>query len=375
MVRIDPDELAGFAAALLEGTGAPPDHARQVASSLVGADLRGHSSHGVLRVPLYADLVGGNLRPGAEPAVTSREGATARIDGRGAFGQVTGRVAVELLAELAVEHGVGAVGIGGSAHLGRVGEWAERAAGAGLVLVGFVKSRSPMVAPAGGVGRLLSTNPVCVGVPSFGALDHDVVLDMATSQVAHGKIRDAAAAGEAVPPEWTVDADGAPVPDARAFEAGAGAIQPLGGPTSGYKGFGLAAMVELLGGLFGDAPVAGQHDAPPGYNDALFLAADPERFTTAERAAERVAALAAHVAAADYPESVPAGVAAKGDRARLPGAPEHELAEAQRRDGVDLADAVARQLRELAAAQGRLDAVPAAVAELHDGAGLRSTGG
>lgn len=368
MVRIDAGALVEFAAALVEGTGAPADHAGAVARSLVDADLRGHSSHGVLRVPLYAALVeGGSIVPDADPAVASRDGATARLDGRGAWGQVVGRHATELLAELAVEHGVGAVGIGGSAHLGRVGEWAERLAAADLAVVGVVKSRSPMVAPAGGVGRLLSTNPVCLGLPSFGALEHDLVLDMATSQVAHGKIRDAAAAGAPIPDAWTVADDGGPVASAAAFEAGEGAMRPLGGEEAGYKGFGLAAMVEALAGVFGDAPVAGQHDAPPGFNDALFLAVDPGRFTTRERAADRVAALAEHVRSATYPEAVSAGLAATGEEAVLPGRPEHDRATAQRHDGVDLSDAVARQLRALAVDQGRADAVPPAVEALSGG--------
>lgn len=364
MVRIEPDELVDFAGALLEGAGAPSGHARDVARSLVGADLRGHSSHGVLRVPLYVQLVGESIRPAAEPVVRHREGAVARLDGQGAWGQVVGRRATELLAELAVEHGIGAVGIGGSAHLGRLGEWAERLAAAELASVVLVKSRSPMVAPAGGVGRLLSTNPICLGLPSFDELEYDVVLDMATSQVAHGKIRDAAAADQPLPDAWTVDTDGGPVASAAAFEAGDGAIRPLGGEVSGYKGFGLAVMVELFAGIFGDAPVLGQHDAPPGFNDALLVAADPRRFTTRERAAERVAALVDRLRAATYPSTVSAGLAAGGDDARLPGEVEYERARDQERHGVDLADPVARQLGTFAVEQGLEPAIPSAIANL-----------
>jgi uncharacterized oxidoreductase len=354
-MRLSPDRLEAVARTLV-ATDAPDAAAEAVAASLVGADLRGHGSHGVIRVPLYAEKVAeGLLDPDATPTVEHDGGATVRLDGHRAYGQVVGREMVVTLCERAVEHGVAAVGVRDATHLGRIGEWAERTADAGLCFAGFVNSQSGgyNVAPAGSADRLLSTNPVCFGVPTFDALDHDVVLDMATSQVAHGKVRERAWVGEPVPEGWAVDDAGAPYTDAAEFEEGVvGAQLPLGGTVAGYKGTGLAAVAELFAGIFGDGAVAGEREGVESNNAALFLAFDPLRFTDRAGVERRVRALRDHLDAADYDAGPSPGVAATGDRFVLPGRPEHETAERYRREGVPLDDAVAARLRDLAAERG-----------------------
>ncbi|MFB6281486.1 MAG: Ldh family oxidoreductase [Haloferacaceae archaeon] len=359
-MRVDAARLEAAASALLETTGAPPATAETVARSLVASDLRGHHSHGVLRVPLYEEKVEmGTIDPTATPEVARDAGAVVTVDGRDAFGQLVGRRVVDLLTERADERGVAAVGARNATHLGRMGEWAERVAAEGFCFAVFVNAQggNHNVAPAGSATRRLSTNPIAFGIPTMGGLAHDVVLDMATSQVAHGKIREREATGDPVPAGWTTDEDGDGFTDAAAFEAGeGGAMLPLGGRVAGYKGTGLAVVAELFAGLFGDAVVAGQEHPPDSNNAALFLAFDPLVTTDREGVRRRAAALADHLAAADYGTGPSPGVAAKGDRFRIPGAPEHEALRSYREDGIPLDDRIADRLRAMADRTGaRID--------------------
>ena len=366
MVQIDHGTLERFARDIVVGLEAPESSAERVAQSLVAADLRGHSSHGALRLPLYAEMVDADrLDPTATPAVKREDATTATVDGRDAFGQVVGPVAVDLAVSKAADRGTAAVGIRDATHLGRVGEWAERAAEAGMGFAAFVNVQggAQTVAPPGSADRKLATNPVAFGVPTFGALEFPLVLDVATSQVAHGKIRERAHADEPLPDDWTVTASGDPETDALAFEDGAGALLPLGGATAGYKGFGLAVVAELFAGIAGDAAVAGQRSHEWADNAALFVAFDPTRFTTEAGVRERVTALADHLRSADYSPSVPAGVAAKGDDALLPGEAEYRIAAERREEGIPLPNRVADSLRELAVERGLEDAVPDAFTE------------
>jgi uncharacterized oxidoreductase len=164
--------------------GAPPAVAEQVAASLVRADLRGHESHGVVRLATaYGSMVEAEaVDPAATATVDTRDGATVAVDGRRAFGQHTGRVAVN--------SGVS----------------------------------TPTVTVPGSADRRLSTNPIAVGLPAFDARPFPVVLDVATSQVAHGKVTRRHVDGETMPADWTVTDDGEGVPGATAFEEGVGAL-------------------------------------------------------------------------------------------------------------------------------------------------------
>jgi uncharacterized oxidoreductase len=355
-MSIDAERLEAAATALLETTGAPPETAATVAHSLVESDLRGHHSHGVLRVPHYAEKVaGGYVDPTAEPVVEAATKTTAKIDGRDAFGQLVGHEAVDLLDERASETGVAVVGMRDATHLGRIGEWAERAAENGYCFASFLNSQggNHNVAPAGSATKRLSTNPLTFAVPTFDALDADIVLDMATSQVAHGKIREKEAVGEPIPEGWTTDEAGGHFADAAAFEAGeGGAMLPLGGRVAGYKGTGLAVIAELFAGVLGGGDVVGEVHPGESNNAAVFFAVDPLAFTSRERVRDGAAAVAAHFAEADYDTGPSPGVSAKGDRFRMPGAPEHDKLLAYRKDGIPLDDRILDRLRAMADERG-----------------------
>jgi len=361
MTTIDDDRLREFATELLVGLGAPDETARAVATSLVGADLRGHTSHGVLRIPTYGEMIDdGALVPDATPTELREDDTTAVVDGRLAFGQVVGREAVDVLTEKTDAHGVACVGIRNATHLGRIGEWAERLTDEEFAFVSLVHTSGGglVVAPAGTATRRFSTNPVTYGMPTFDGLPFPLVLDMASSQVAHGKISEYEADGRSVPGEWLVAPDGTPMTDPAemgSFREGdrQGAIRPLGGTAAGHKGTGLAVVAELFAGLLGGGPVAGQRDPGAWFsNGATFLAMDPLRFGDRETMGEKVATLAAHFRAAESFDSVPVGGGATGDGPLLPGEAEHRTSQQRSAEGVPLPEDVTAALSDLAADLG-----------------------
>ena len=362
---IEADRLEAFATRLLGTTGAPTDAARLVAESLVRADLRGHRSHGTRRIPSYLESALGDggdryrIDPTARPTVAAEGPTHALVDGRNGFGQLAGREAVDVAVEKAEDSGVAMVGVRDATHLGRIGEWSERAADRGVVFAAFVYNHGVTVAPPGSAQRRYSTNPVSVGIPTFDALEFPVVLDMATSQVANGKTGEFAARGEPLPEAWTIAEGGDAITDARAFRDGAGALLPLGGLVAGYKGFGLAMVAELLGGIAADAPVHGEAETDRGCA-AMFLAVDPTLVADRETVEERVLALREYVAATDFDESIPTGPTAHGDRALLPGEPEHLTQRDGREHGVSLSPADVATLCDLAVEHGIEDAIPPA---------------
>lgn len=366
MTRIDPAELREFVAGLVRRMGAPSDTAASVAASLVDADRRGHRSHGVLRVPIYARMVAdGAIRPAARPEPDRRTDGTALVEGRSAFGQVVGRTAVDLGTSLARGEGCSVVGVRDATHLGRIGEWAEQAANDGVLFGAFVNHQGggKTVAPAGSAQRRLGTNPIAFGVPTFDALPFPVVVDMATSQVAHGKIREREQTGDPVPAAWTTTGDGTPETDAARFEAGHGALLPLGGRDAGYKGFGLSFVTELVAGMVGDALTAGEADPDWTSNAAMFLFVDPTRFTTVADCERRVDAMAAHIRETEFSPDVPLGHGAAGEETLLPGESEYRTAERRTERGIPIADELADRLRTVAQELDAAETIPPALGE------------
>ena len=363
MKRIDADELEPFVRALVVGLDAEEDVAADVAESLVEADLVGHGSHGSIRMgTLYREMIeSGEIRPRETPDVERIGPTVATVDGRCQYGQVVGRRAVDVGITIADENGVGVVGVRNAAHLGRIGEWAERTAAAGFCFVAFVNTggTAPLVAVPGSSERLFSTNPIAFGVPSFGTLPHPIVLDIATSQVAHGKVTKRAVENRPLPENWVVDETGDVVTDSREYEDGRGVLMPLGGLTSGYKGFGLAMMAELFAGMIGDHPVSGQGSDRRVNNGAMFCVIDPTLFSTREANRERVAALAEMIHGARSPDAVTMGPTAKGERAMLPGEPEHETRRERREKGIPFHEETMTLLADVARRVGAEASIPA----------------
>jgi len=266
---IGADELEATVRAIFAAAGCDEEEAGLIARELVGANLAGHDSHGVVRVPLYVDWMGeGWVRPGQRAEVVTDGGAFVLLDGHRGFGQTIATQAVALGVERATANGTCIVALRNSGHVGRVGAYAETALAAGLVSIHFVNvAGSPLVAPFGAVERRFSTAPFAVGIPLPG---RPVVLDFATSLVAEGKVQVASYGGRPLPPDALIGPDGVPSGDPRLLYgdygptdlrrpgAGVGAIRAFGE----HKGSGLALMCELLAGAFTGGGCAGPLDGP-----------------------------------------------------------------------------------------------------------------
>lgn len=350
MARRTPDALRTFASELLTQTGADPDIAETVAASLVAADLRGHPSHGVHIIPTYFMFSEeGTMEANARPTVDADNGSAFLVDGNHGFGHVVGRDATDRAIERVGDYPAVTVGIRQATHLGRIGWFAEQAAEAGLGFVGFTNMTSgEPVAPAGSAQRRFGTNPLTFCLPSFDALEYPVLADVATSQVAFGKINVRHRAGEPIDPDWTVTHDGGSVADADAFnEDGVGALAPLGGETAGYKGTILMLMAELLAATWSDSPVTPQPDALY-ENAAVFTVFDPLAFTTQAAHEERLLALRDYLDDTEYSPTVSAGAASQFDRAHLPGYQEHVTRQDYEANGIPVPDPVLQELAALA---------------------------
>jgi uncharacterized oxidoreductase len=263
------DELESTVNAIFAAAGCGAEEARLIARELVGANLAGHDSHGVVRVPLYVDwLRQGYVRAGQSAQVVTDGGAFVVVDGNRGFGQTIATQAVALGIERAQANGTCVVAMRNSGHIGRVGAYAETALAAGLVSIHFVNvSKSPLVAPFGATDRRFSTAPFAVGLP---LPERPLVLDFATSLVAEGKVQVASYGGRPLPPDALIAPDGLTSADPhvlygdygpadlRTPGGGEGAIRAFGE----HKGSGLALMCELLAGAFTGGGCAGPLDGP-----------------------------------------------------------------------------------------------------------------
>ena len=244
---VEAGALERWTRALLEGAGLEAEPAATVAETLVWTSLRGVDSHGVARVPVYVErLQTGVLNNHPRPQVVSRHAAIAVIDGDHGPGQVAAVAATDLSIELAREYGVGVVSVRRSGHYGAAAFYAMRAAEAGLIGVSMTNTE-PLVIPYGGAGAALGTNPIALAAPSAGGRIFNV--DMATSQVAINRIFNARDEGRPIPEGWGVDEHGETTTDAAKVQFAV----PLGG----YKGYGLALLVEILCGVLAGAGVRG----------------------------------------------------------------------------------------------------------------------
>ena len=255
MVTLQVSKLIDFVAEVFVHAGSSAEEARRIATYLTTANLTGHDSHGVIRVPVYVRWKNaGAVVPNQTIEMVVDTPSLAVIDGRFGYGQTVAPQAVRIGIDKCKASGLAAVALRNAGHIGRVGDWAEMAAAEGLVAVHFVNAAgSILVAPYGGVERRLSTAPFCVGIPRDNAAP--VVLDFATSIVAEGKVLVASRGGKKLPAGALIDPDGSlsenpsslygayEMEGTRDHAQGKGAIRAFGE----HKGSGLALICELLG--------------------------------------------------------------------------------------------------------------------------------
>jgi len=346
--------LREFTVQAFRAIGCPDADAALAADVLLSADLRGVDSHGVARLSGYVRLwEGGRLNPTPKMRIVHETPTTATVDGDGGLGLVTAPFAMDVAIEKARRYGSGWVAVRNSNHFGIAGYHALKAVREDMI--GFaVTNASPLVAPTFSSERLLGTNPICYAFP---AGNHPpVVIDMATSAAANGKLEIAERAGKPIPEGWVLDPDGHPTTDATAVKKG-GALLPLGSDRDhgSHKGFGLSAIVDILSGVLSGAnygpwvppfvaylqPVADQPGQGighfvgamrvDGFRPVAEFKANMDQWITRFKQAKRV----------DNEQPV-----------IIPGEPEYEAALDRRKNGIPLVEAVWQDLNALAAKFG-----------------------
>jgi LDH2 family malate/lactate/ureidoglycolate dehydrogenase len=329
--------LHRLACDLLRTVGTDPESARTVADSLINANLAGHDSHGVLRLPAYLNGVRqGHLNPAAAPSLLSVSGATAIVDAADGWGQPAMWLATSAAIDRAREHGLGAAVVRRCYHIGRVAPYVEAIANEGMVGLAMANA-APAVAPFGGRARVMGTNPIAWAVPRAEG-SPPVSLDVATSGVAEGKLRVARANGFPVPVGNIVDREGRASTDPGDFYAG-GALLPFGA----HKGSGFSLLAQFIGrGLAGMDPSA--YDGPRGVNGPFVLAMDIGRFTDLDHFRAEAEAQCAVVTGSQPAEGI--------SEVLLPGEPELATREIRERNGIPIADSTWDELLALAREHG-----------------------
>jgi len=359
MVTLQASVLQEFISEIFVKSGCSAEEGRRIAKYLVAANLTGHDSHGVVRVPRYVQMKSeGRVVADQKIAVLIDTPALAVVDGCYGFGQTVAPQAVELGIEKCRQHGLAAVALRNAGHVGRVGDWAAMAAEAGLVSIHFVNAAgSVLVAPFGGVDRRFSTAPFCVGIPRSDA--EPVILDFATSVVAEGKVLVASRGGKKLPPDALVGPDGSVSGDPhllygdyepggpRDYGTGEGAIRAFGE----HKGSGLALICELLGGaLSGNGAT---REGRPFANGMLSFYVDPKRM---DPEAAFSAEVARYVAAVKSSRPVQ-----RGGEVLSPGEPEQRTRTERLAGGVPLTDdiwaSIVATARQVGIEERRIQAV------------------
>ena len=332
--------------AILLGWGMPEDNAETTAEVLSWSDLHGVDSHGISMLPGYDNLRRtGRARMDAQPRIVSQTPVSAVVDGGGGLGHVPAHFAMSTAIAKAKAVGMAAVAVRNSAHFGATGFYTLMAAKAGLIGMACTACAGIQVAPTFGSQARLGTDPWSFAAPSADGVPF--LLDMATTTVAAGKIRNKANEGLPTPDGWVLDSAGRPSNDPLIAKKG-GFLTSLGGSpeNSSYKGYGLAAMVNILGSCLSGAALITEREqtaATGGMNIGhFFLALDPAVFRPADDFKTDVARFLGHLRATP-PVDPAQPVMVAGD-------PQWKLAETRLRDGIPVGAGLLAQVRQIAQA-------------------------
>jgi uncharacterized oxidoreductase len=343
MMLIDHAELHGIALRVFEAAGSEADEARIIADHLIEANLRGHDSHGVGLIPNYLQhLAGGTVVANRKGRIVSQDGSLIVYDGERAWGQIAAREATLAGIAKARETGVAVVALRNPHHIGRVGTYGELCAEAGLVSFHFVNvtDARPAVAPWRGTDARFSTNPVCIAMPGPEP-QRPIILDMATSVVAMGKVRVARNKGEQLKPGILLDGEGKPTTDPDAmYRQPRGAVLTFGE----HKGYALAFVCEMLAGaLCGSGTMRPERQGRgTATNGMLTIVIDPSRLIDREWLREEIAAITRYITAS--PPARP------DEPVLIPGDPERLTRAERLANGVPIDDETWRELTTAARA-------------------------
>jgi len=338
---IPASQLEALTTRIFAALGVPDGDAAWVGRLLVRANLRGHDSHGVIRIPQYVGSIRkGETNPRPALRVLAETPTTAIVDGDLGLGQVVARRAAEVALEKAARLGLAAVGTRRSNHIGRLADYAELAAERGFL--GLVWANAPTahsVVPYGGLSRRLSTNPLAVAVPGpYGGVA--ISVDMATSIVAEGKVRVKRNRKEPLPTGWAIDPAGRPVTDPETFYG-----PPRAGllPVGGHKGTALGLIVEVTGGILSGEGAIGDRTGPV-HNGTFLVLIEVARFLPLVDFTAQVTDLVQWVKSAAPAPGV--------TEILVPGEPEARSEVHRRAHGVPVEAETWRQIEEIAAELG-----------------------
>ena len=285
-MKITIESLSAVTEETLSLVGVDEQSINIILDTILFANRRGNATHGVGRLPLYVKKIqAGHFNPKDEVEKVSDLGAIALFDAHNGFGQVAGNHAMKLAIEKAKKYGIAAVGVCNSNNFGMAGYFGNMAAKENCAAMIYANA-APAIAPTGGNKTIFGTNPLCHAFPGIDDLE-PIILDMATTVAARGKIRLAAKNGERIPLDWAIGPDGQPTDDPN--EALKGALLPIGG----YKGYGLSMFVDLLAGLLTGSSYAGnvknlsKMDEDSG-NGHLFILIDVQKFMTEDELRARL---------------------------------------------------------------------------------------
>lgn len=283
MIILSAEKLRKLGADFLIASGAPEDEARLVSDFLVRANLAGHDSHGIMRILRYVDnVLQKKIRPRAKLEVVKETLSSALLNGNWGFGQVVGTKAMELAIEKAEKSAIGAVSVFNCNHVGRLADYTLMAAKKNMMGLAFVNA-AKIVAPFGGMDRMLGTNPISFAAPM--AKERPFVFDMATSVCAEGKIWVKLHSKQSLPEGWILDKEGRPSGNPADLYSG-GVILPLGGYV-GYKGYGLSLVTEILCGILSGAECSYSNQFKGG-NGVFFEAINIKCFIDIEEFKEKM---------------------------------------------------------------------------------------
>ncbi|MBT4694914.1 MAG: malate/lactate/ureidoglycolate dehydrogenase [Planctomycetaceae bacterium] len=307
-----------------------------VAQRLVNANLSGHDSHGVIRIPTYIKWIEEDKTLLNQTiGIETDNGSIVVVDGKFGLGQSIGQQAMLLGIERAREHGVAVIALKDSAHLGRIGDWAEMCTAAAMVSVHFVNTSGMgnLVTPYGAIERRLSANPFAVGVPTHG--DFPLILDMSACTIAEGKIRVALHAGKQVPEGCIIDSEGNPTTDPKTFYGPpAGSILPI----AGHKGYALSLIIEMLAGALTGGSCTNPERANRLSNGMLSIIMDRSKLQTEDNFFNEVQRYCDYVRSAKLID--------ENNQILMPGEIEHNTRVKRREEGIELSQTTIDMIQE-----------------------------
>lgn len=341
MPTIQHSAMRAYGYALFEAAGLPADQSRIVTDHLVDANLTGHDSHGIIRIPGYIrSIVEGRIVPVGDLKIVRETPASVVIDGEGGQGIVICTRAMEMAIERAKKTTFGAVAVHQCSHIGRLGAYPPMAADEDCIGILLLNGGSRFTVPFGGTSRRLPPNPISMAVPSAGG--PVMMLDITTSMAAGGKVEVYAARNQQLPPGWLIDDDGNEVRDPTLFRAGETAMLPLGG-ASGHKGYGLGMMIDAIAGGLSWAGCSSDQPTRGG-SGFLALAINIASFIDVDEYKKEVQILI------DWAKS--SKVAPGFKKIYYPGEIEEELRAGRSRDGIPVEESTWERIAEAAGEVG-----------------------